>query len=167
MEEKQLATIGAFCLNEACEEYQKVNQGNMLNYGKPETGVPRERCKTCQQTFSQTKGTRFSRCRHCQEEIVEGMQMLGDRNTLAAIHRIKGVKEETVCTWLERAASQVEQFEEGIIRKPKLSRVQTDALWTYVGHKGEKGGSQSQRQEDHFGAEPPLTWTRVGGWDVP
>jgi len=47
----------------------------------------------------------FYQCRHSEEEIVECMQMLGDRTSLAAIHRIKGVKEETVCTWLERAAS--------------------------------------------------------------
>ena len=85
------------------------------------------------------------------------MQMLGDRNSLAAIHRIKGIKEETVGHWLEKAASHVEQFEEGIVRKHKLSRVQTDALWTYVGHKGEKGGSQSKKQKEHLGAEAPST----------
>jgi transposase-like protein len=161
MEEQQLTTIGSFCLNEACKEYQKVNHGNMMKYGKTETGVQRYRCKTCKQTFTQTKGTMFYRCRHSEEEIVECMQMLGDRTSLAAIHRIKGIKEETVGHWLEKAACHVEQFEEGIVRKHQLSRVQTDALWTYVGHKGEKGGSQSKKHEDHFGAEAPLTWTPV------
>src|SRR5437588_590095 len=120
MEEKQIVTIGSFCLNEACEEYKKVHHGNMMKYGQTD-------------------------------------KLLGDRNSLAAIHRIKGVKEETVCKWLERAASHVEQFEEGLVRKHKLSRVQTDALWTYVGHQGEKGGSQRKRREEHFGAESPLT----------
>src|SRR2546421_1911582 len=157
MEEKQITTIGSFCSNEACEEYQQVNHGNMLKYGKTEKGVQRYRCKTCRKTSTETKGTMFYRCRHSEEEIVECIQMLGDRNSLAAIHRIKGVKEETVCNWLERAASHVEQFEEGIVRKQKLSRVQTDALWTYVGHKGEKGGSQKEKREEHFGAESPLT----------
>jgi transposase-like protein len=161
MEEKQIATIGSFCLNEACEEYQKVNHGNMMKYGKTEKGVRRYRCKTCKKTFTETKGTMFYRCRHSEEEIVECMQMVGDRNSLAAIHRIKGIKEETVCNWLERAASHVEQFEEEIVRKRKLSRVQTDALWTYVGHKGEKGGGQRKKPEEHFGAEQPSTWTPV------
>jgi hypothetical protein len=90
----------------------------------------------------------FSRCRHSEEEIVECMQMLGDRNSLAAIHRIKGIKEETVCNWLEKAAFHVEQFEEGIVRKHKLSRVQTDALWTYVGHKGEKGEARGRSERN-------------------
>lgn len=161
MGEEQITTIGSFCLNEACEEYQKINPGNVMRYGHTERGVQRYRCKTCRKTFTETKGTMFYRCRHSEEEIVECMQMLGDRNSLAAIHRIKGVKEETVCNWLERAASHVEQFEESIVRKHKLSRVQTDALWTYVGHKGEKGGMQKKKREEHFGAEPPSTWTPV------
>ena len=66
------------------------------------------------------------------------MSLLGNRNSLAAIHRIKGIKEETVMKWLEKSAAHIKQLER-IIRKKKLSRVQFDALWTYVGHKGEKG----------------------------
>ena len=161
MEEKQVAQAGSFCWNEACPDYGQGGKGNIIKNGKTDKGVQRYRCKSCKKTFTKTKGTMFYRCRHSEEEIVECMQMLGDRNSLAAIHRIKGVKEETVCNWLERAASHVEQFEEGLVRRHKLSRVQTDALWTYVGHKGEKGGSQRKKPEEHFGAEPPLTWTPV------
>ncbi len=89
--------------------------------------------------------------------------MLGDRNSLAAIHRIKGVKEETVGQWVERAAAHVQQFEEHLVRTRKLTRVQLDALWSYVGHKGEKGAERKKRQEERFGVEQPLTWTRVYG----
>ena len=144
MEEKQLTTIGTFCLNEACEEYKKVNHGNMIKYGKTDSGVQRYRCKTCKKAFVETKGTMFYRIRHEREEVVECMEMVADRNSLAAIHRIKGIKEETVDNWLERAASHVEQFEEDFVTKHKLSRVQLDALWTFVGHKGEKGGGQKK-----------------------
>jgi hypothetical protein len=84
--------------------------------------------------------------------------MVGDRNSLAAIHRMKGIKEETVGRWMQRAATQVEQVEEQLLGPKKLSRVQMDALWTYVGHKGEKGGSQKKREEDRFGEAPPSTW---------
>ena len=140
MEKQQLAPIGSFCLNEACEDYQKVHHGNMIKYGKTDKGVRRYFCKTCRKSFTETKGTMFYRCRHTEEEIVECMSMLGDRNSLAAIHRIKGIKEETVCQWLERASAHINQFEEYSVKNHKLSRVQLDALWTYVGHKGEKGG---------------------------
>ena len=141
MEENQITTIGTFCLNEVCKDYNKVNQGNVIKSGKTDKGVQRYICKTCKKSFTETKGTIFYRSRHTEDEIIECISMLGDRNSLAAIHRIKGVKEETVSRWLEQAALHIEQFEKGIVRKHKLSRVQTDALWTYVGHKGEKGGS--------------------------
>jgi hypothetical protein len=80
--------------------------------------------------------------------------MVGDRNSLAAIHRLKGIKEETISRWMERAATQVERIEEQLVRPKKLSRVQLDALWTYVGHKGEKGGSEKRKHEGRFGEEP-------------
>src|SRR5437660_10877804 len=154
MEEMQIATIGSFCQNEACEDYQKVNHGNMIKNGKTDKGVQRYLCRTCNKSFTATKGTMFYRIRHSEEEVVDCMYMLGDRNSLAAIHRIKGIKEETVVKWLEKASAHVKQFER-IVRKKKLSRVQIDALWTYVWHKGEKGGTLKKMQEELFGVERP------------
>ena len=152
MEESQIATIGTFCLNEACEDYNKINQGNVIKSGKTDKGVQRYICKTCKKSFTETKGTIFYRSRHTEDEIIECMFMLGDRNSLAAIHRIKGIKEETVMKWLEKAITHVKQFER-LVRKKKLSRVQLDALWTYVGHKGEKGADLKKLQEEIFGVE--------------
>ena len=157
MEKMQIAVIGYFCLNEACEDYNKLNNKNMLKYGKTDKGVQRYRCKTCKKVFAETKGTMFYRVRHSEEEIVECMALVGDRNSLAAIHRAKGIKEETVINWLERATMHVEQVEEYLIGSYKLSRVQMDALWTYVGHKGEKGGIPKKLQEGRFGVELSLT----------
>jgi transposase-like protein len=165
MEEMQITTIGSFCWNEACEDYQKVNYGNMVKNGKTDTGVQRYLCKTCKKSFTETKGTMFYRSRHSEEEIVECMAMLGDRSSLAAIHRIKGIKEETVCKWLEKAVTHIEQFKH-IIRKKKLSRVQFDALWTYVQHKGEKGGGLKKLQKGHFGEEQALIQTLACEWPV-
>jgi transposase-like protein len=154
MEETQVSTIGSFCQNSACEDYQKVEHGNMIKNGKTDKGIQRYLCKTCKKSFTATKGTMFYRCRHTEEEIVECMSLLGERNSLAAIHRTKGIKEETVMKWMEKAADHLEQFGQ-IVRKRKLSRVQLDALWTYVGHKGEKGGDLKKMQEELFGAGKP------------
>jgi len=150
MEEKQIATIGSFCLNETCEDYNKINHGNVIKSSKTDTGIQRYFCKTCKKAFIEMKGTMFYRCRRTEDEIVECISMLGDRNSLAAIHRIKGIKEETVMKWLEKVSTHVEQFKH-IVRKKKLSRVQIDALWTYVGHKGEKGAYLKKMQEELFG----------------
>ncbi|MFQ6100093.1 MAG: hypothetical protein ACE5OS_02505 [Anaerolineae bacterium] len=59
---------------------------------------------------------------------------------MAAIHRVKGIKEDTVLAWLREAAKHVEAIEVLLLANYHLTRVQLDALWTYVGHKGEKGG---------------------------
>jgi hypothetical protein len=82
-----------------------------------------------------------------------------DRNSLAAIHRIKGVKEETVSAWLVEAAPQMEQIEEVLPRDYKMSRAQLDALWTYVGHKGEKKVFQKKKSAAHSGGGRRLTPT--------
>src|SRR5437868_156541 len=149
MEEKQLTTTGLFCWNKACKEYKKISHGNMMKYGKTDKWVQRYRCKTCRKTFTETKGTMFYRCRHSEEEIIECMAMVGDRNSLAAIHRMKGIKEETIARWLEKVNSHIKQFEEYLVKEHTFSQAQLDALWTYVGHKGEKGGEWKKRSEEH------------------
>jgi transposase-like protein len=130
MQEAKVAQAGSFCWNEACADDGQGGKGNRIKNGKTEKGVQRSRCQTCKQTFTQTKATLFYRSRHQREEIVECLAMVGDRNSLAAIHRMKGIKEETVGRWMQRAATQVEQVEEQLLGPKQLSRVQLDALWT-------------------------------------
>jgi hypothetical protein len=67
------------------------------------------------------------------------LALLAERNSLAAIHRVKGVKEETIMAWLRIAAASVERIEALLLVNYKLTRAQLDAMWTYVGNKGEKG----------------------------
>ena len=147
----QIAEIGTFCLNEACKDYKKVMPENVIKYGQTGKGVQRYCCKTCNKTFTQTKGTMFYRLRHSEEEVVECMELVGERMSLAAIHRTKGIKDETVDSWLEKAEEQVKQVEEYLVIPYKLSRIQADALWSFVVHKGEKGGNQKKRKKEPFG----------------
>jgi len=55
MEEKQIAAIGTFCLNEVCGDYNKVDHGNVIKSGKTDKGVQRYICKTCKKSFTETK----------------------------------------------------------------------------------------------------------------
>ena len=41
-------------------------------------------------------------------------------------------------SWLRKAANHVEEIEALLFAGHHLTRVQLDAMWTYVGHKGEK-----------------------------
>jgi hypothetical protein len=70
---------------------------------------------------------------------------------LAAIHRVKGVKEETVMEWLRIAAAHVERIEALLLANYKLTRAQLDAMWAYVGNKGEKGAMPKPTSVAHSG----------------
>jgi hypothetical protein len=92
----------------------------------------------------ETKGTVFYGGRHSQDTILECSAWLAERSSLAPIHRVKGIKEETVAGWLQEAAKHVEEIEALLMADYQLTRAQLDAMWTYVGHMG-KGGARRRR----------------------
>src|SRR6266540_1547880 len=87
--------------------------------------------------------------------------LAAERNSLAAIHRVKGIKEETVMDWLRLAADHVERIEALLLANFQLTRAQLDAMWTYVGHKGEKGGARRRTSVAHSGAASLSRATRA------
>jgi hypothetical protein len=62
------------------------------------------RGRTCGNTFVETIGTVFYCRHHSQDTILECLALLAERNSLAAIHRVKGIKEETVMASLYQSA---------------------------------------------------------------
>ncbi len=151
----QLVASGAFCWNEGCPDYGKVLHGNMRRYGTTPRGTQRFQCRTCMSTFVATKGTPFYGCHASPELVLECLALLAERCSLAALHRVKGVKEETALAWLKKAAQHVESIEGLLLANFKLTRVQLDAMWAYVGHKGEKGGTWKQTMKAPSGAAQP------------
>ncbi|MBI3961548.1 MAG: hypothetical protein HY335_02265 [Deinococcus sp.] len=65
--------------------------------------------------------------------------MLVERNSLAAVARIKGVQADTVARWVRKAGEHAQEVEAYLLRNFQVSQVQLDELWTYVGHKGKRG----------------------------
>lgn len=144
MDHIRLVSPSSFCGNPECPDYGKVNHGNIRKFGRTAKGTQRYQCRTCRQTFVETRGTVFFGRHHSVETILECLAWLAERNSLSAIHRVKGIKEETALDWLQEAAQHAEQIESLLLANYKLTRAQLDALWTYVGHKGEKGGIPSE-----------------------
>lgn len=157
----ELAPPSSFCWNENCSDYGRVNAGNIRKYGLTRKGRQRWQCRTCGKAIAETKGTVFHGKKHDEKTIIECFAMLADRNSLAAIHRIKGIKEETVMAWLRFAATQMEPVEALLLRDHTMTRVQLDALWSYVGHKGEKKGSRKRTSEALSGVERRSKRTRA------
>lgn len=149
---EQLTTPDSFCWNEKCSNYGRVNAGNLRKFGFTRKGRQRWQCATCKKVVTETKGTVFHGKQYDERTIIECFAMLAERNSLAAIHRIKGIKEETVSAWLVEAAPQMERIEQLLLRDHKMSRAQLDALRTYVGHKGEKKDFRKKTNAARSGA---------------
>lgn len=145
--QNKLVPAGNFCPNPDCRDYGEVNASNLIRYGHTEKGVQRDLCKTCKQTFVETKGTLFYRKRKPRKDTLEALAMLAERMSIASVARVKGVKEETVSRWLCEAAEHAKEVEDALLSEYHVESAQVDALWTYVGHKGEKGGIQRARRQ--------------------
>ena len=150
----EIVEAGSFCWNESCPEYGRVGAGNLQRYGRTGSGVQRLACKSCKKVFAATRGTPFYGV-HDPEKMLLALKLVGERVSLRGIQRVTGVKPDTVAVWLEKAAAHVELIEGLLQRRHLVKRAQLDALWTYVGHKGEKGGTQKRRHAAPSGALVP------------
>jgi hypothetical protein len=63
---------------------------------------------------------------------------LAEGSRISSLSRAKGFKEDTILTWLREAAGHAQAVEEVLMAEFKVKRGQLDALWSYVGNKGQK-----------------------------
>jgi len=122
MEHRRLVSAGSFCWNSDCPDYGKVDHGNIIKFGRTNKGTQRYQCKTCGKTHVETRGTVFYGRHHAQETILECLAWLAERNSLAAIRRVKGIKEDAVLDWLKAAAKYVEEIEALLLANYSLTR---------------------------------------------
>ena len=156
----KFAQVGDFCPNEICPDYgkcQSEQQHNIIRFGKTKAGRQRYRCKTCGQTFTETKGTMFYRRRTPEEDILSALACIGEGNRMSSTARITEHKEETIGDWLREAAQHAEVIEEVLLADYQLTRAQIDGLWAYVGNKGEKKTTPRPMKAVNSGARRYLT----------
>lgn len=138
---EKFAKPGDFCPNPACSDYGKLQNGqqqNLEKFGKTRRGVQRFRCQTCRKTFTETIGTIFYRKRTAEHEILATLALLAEGSRISSLTRAKGFKEDTILGWLREAARHAEQVEAVLMKDFQIKRGQLDALWAYVGNKGQK-----------------------------
>ena len=162
MTKLEMITANKFCDNKKCPDYGQTDKDSIISFGHSANGVQRYRCKTCGVTFTDTKGTIFYGCHTPPKDILEALAMLAERMSqgipprpqiLAAVARVKGVKEDTVSSWLKKAANHVEKIEELLLGDYHVDTAQMDSLWTYVGNKGKKGGTKRNQIKVLSGVE--------------
>jgi len=137
----KFAQVGDFCPNRICADYGKLqseSQQNIIKFGKTDAGRQRFKCKTCGNTFTETKGTVFYRRHTPEDEINETLALIAEGSRISSLVRVKGHKEETIIDWIQDAAHHAETIEEVLLAEHRIKRGQLDSLWAYVRNKGEK-----------------------------
>lgn len=153
-EQEGLASAGTFCSNEGCHHYPKLDESNIIKFGKSKQGTQRYQCKSCRTTFSATRGTLFYRKHTPLKDILETLALLAEGVRISSLSRAKGFKEDTILRWLREAARHSKAVEDVLLGDYRLSEAQVDGLWTYVGNKGQKGATKRERIPESSGAAP-------------
>lgn len=156
--EPQFAQPKDFCPNPKCRDYGKLQQDqphpNLKKLGKTKRGVQRYQCKTCQKTFTETKGTLFFRKHAPMDQILEVLALLAEGNRISTLTRVKGIKEDTILRWLREAAQHSQELDEVLMKDFHLKRAQIDGLWSFVQNKGQKKGTPKPRPAAASGFRP-------------
>jgi transposase-like protein len=77
-QQRRLVSAGTFCPNKECPLYAKVEEGDLIKYGRSRRGLQRYQCKSCRSTFSATHGTLFYRKRTPLKDILETLALLAE-----------------------------------------------------------------------------------------
>ena len=139
-DKKVLSEVGSFCPNENCEFYALIDTGNIQKFGFTRQGRQRYRCKECQETFSENRGTLFYRRRVAASEILQSLALLAKGSSMNAIKTSKGYKHETIGSWLAEAARHAQEVETALVQEYGVGASEIDGLWSFVQHKGQKKG---------------------------
>lgn len=131
----ELASVGDFCPNPECEHYGDIEVKIIIRYGKTRDGRQRFQCKTCKRTFNERKGTLFYQRKTDEKNLLECLALLAEGTRISSLSRAKGIKEDTILSFLRAAAHHAQQVEAILLNDYQIKQVQIDGLWTYVGHK--------------------------------
>lgn len=118
-----------WCAQPGCRDSGKVGIGNIKVYSFVER---RYYCTTCLYTFNADVGTFFATLRSERTRVLETIAMLGERNSLRAIERLKQRRPNTVLHWLDLAGQHSTAVSAELIHDLHLTQAQVDELWTFV-----------------------------------
>ncbi len=148
----EFARVGDFCPNPGCPNDGKAQSTNIINFGKTKAGRQRYLCQRCGHTFTETKGTIFYRRRTPAKEIIETLALVAEGSRVSSLARVKSHKEDTILAWVREAGKHAEAIEAALLKDQRVERGQLDALWSYVGNKGEKRTTPKPQKAVNSGA---------------
>ncbi|MFX1253406.1 MAG: tetratricopeptide repeat protein [Promethearchaeota archaeon] len=125
-----------WCWNRECPDYYKKAKGNITV--KERKGKNRRillQCKTCGQTFSETRGTIFFGLHTPYEEILRVLALLSKKGSIRSVARETGHDRKTISYWLKRASAYANEVTNYFLNDLKLTQTQVDKIWTFLKNK--------------------------------
>jgi len=138
MGESQPLPLSAFCCqNERCVEYGKKGLNNIYVHSwlNPKKTIRKLRCRTCQESFSERKGTVWYQSKLSQEKALILARHLAEGDGIRKTGRLVGATQETVIRWNRRLGEHGKALHEEKVQHVKVREAQADEMWSFVGKK--------------------------------
>ena len=85
------------------------------------------------------------------DDVYAKARIMAEGVRISTLTRVKGYKEDTILDWLAEAAQHIESVEALLLANYQIERGQLDAMWSYVGNKGEKTITQRHKRAGSSG----------------
>jgi len=124
------------CVNSSCADYGKRGAGNLVLrkfYGKDKRRFVQ--CKTCHEEFSERKGTPLFQMHLPPQKVYDVLSHVADGCGVRKTGRLVGVTKDTVVALMKRAGKHAQALHDELARHLKVSEVQLDEKWSFVGKK--------------------------------
>ena len=134
----QALPLSAFCCqNERCAEYGKKGLDNIYFHcwGNRKETIRKLRCRTCQESFSERKGTVWYRSKLSREKALSIAQHLSEGDGIRKTGRLVGATQETVIRLSRMLGEHGKALHDEKVRHVRVREAQGDEMWSFVGKK--------------------------------
>ncbi len=133
---------------------------NFKRFGKDRKGNQRYRCLDCGKTFSEPRDKPLGEMRLPMEKALTVLSLLVEGCSIRSIERVTGVEKKTIISLLLKTGEKCERLFDSLIRKVKVSHIQADEVWAFVGMKDK---TRKRRGKSEEGLGDAYTWVAMEG----
>lgn len=120
-----------------CDSLTKKN-------GKDRNGNQRFKCLACGKRFSEPKEKNLGNMILAEEKALMCLKLLVEGNSIRSTERITDVHRDTIIRLLETVGKKCLAIQENLVKNIKVTDVQADEIWAYVGMKQKTANKQGK-----------------------
>ncbi len=124
---------------------------NCKKAGTHRNGLQRFKCTQCKRTFTEEHTRPLDEMRLPLEKALLCLQLLVEGVSIRSTERITGVEKKTILSLLVLAGERCERLMEKKLRNVKVSDIQADEIWAYVGMKEKTKNRKGKGDDDQLG----------------